>query len=53
MIGQILKKKYEEWISSSETKDPVEFIKLAAEDHNSSPEQISEILKLHDWFKVE
>ena len=53
MIGQILKRKYDDWIATSETKDPAEFIALMTEDHNTTPEQIAEILKLHNWFKVE
>ena len=53
MIGQILKKKYEKWIISSESKDPAEFIVLVSEDHNTTPENVGEILKIHDWFKVE
>ena len=53
MIGQILKKKYEDWYNASESKDPAEFIALVSEDHNTTPEQIGEILKIHNWFSVE
>jgi hypothetical protein len=53
MIGQILKQKYEDWGTTSEVKDPAEFIALAADDHNTTPEKIGEILKLHTWFQVE
>jgi hypothetical protein len=53
MIGQILKKQYEDWVTTSEVKDPAEFIALAADKHQTTTEQIGEILKLHTWFQVE